>query len=494
MISRKNRSSIAARVPDFTSARVYVEAGRETAASFDRQAAILRQGATARQERGMYKTNGGSGGVNRVRRWIAPALSAALVLGMPAARADDPTPMSAEARAVFDRAKDTLVQLRVIHRSTRAQSATGSGFIASPDGLVVTNYHVVSKLALEPGSYELELKRSDGSSAKPQLLAVDVASDLAVLTAEGGGQPSLAIREAPLIKGDRGFALGHPLDLGPTIVEGTYNGYVETEFVPRIHFSGAVNPGMSGGPAVALDGKVFGVNVARRLDGQLVSYLVPPDRVAAILRRVAAQERAPVDFRKEVAAQLLAQQERLFARLLASPMGTTRMGGFSVPDAQAPFIRCSGFAEDKQTRLYDRDTKYCMSSSGNFVDDGLRTGQFQFIHRLFEARALGAVRFAGLVEQAYGSPFSFEAEANRKELTAFRCQDDFVRRPDGTLRIALCTRAYRSFDGLYDFHLRAVTVDSTSSALLSTLTLSGVSFENGLRFAQRYVEAISWTK
>lgn len=435
----------------------------------------------------------GIDGLHGARQWTA-ALCVALLLGAGAAHAGEPAPMSAEARAVFERAKDKLLQLRVIHGSTRARSAAGSGFVASPDGLVITNYHVIAKLALEPGLYELELARSDGSSTKPKLLAVDVANDLAVLATDGGKQPFLATREAPLIKGDRGFALGHPLDLGPTIVEGTYNGFIETEFVPRIHYSGAVNPGMSGGPAVALDGKVFGVNVARRLDGQLVSYLVPPDRVAALLRRATAQDRAPTDFRKEVAAQLLAQQDRLYAQLLASPMSTTRMGQYNVPDAQAPFVRCSGFGDDKKARLYDRDTKLCVASSGNFVDDGLRTGQFQFIHRSFEARALGAVRFANLVEQAYSSPFSFEAEANRKELTAFRCQDDFVNRPHGTLRVALCTRAYRSFDGLYDFHLRAVTVDSSASALLSTLTLSGVSFENGVRFAQRYVEAIAWTK
>ena len=428
------------------------------------------------------------------RRWVAAALYAWLLAATTAAVAGEPVVLSAEARAAFERAKDMLVQLRLIHRSTRAQSASGSGFVASPDGFVVTNYHVIAKLALDPGAYELELKRADGSIAQPKLVRVDVANDLAVLAAGGGSQPFLGIREAPLVKGDRGFALGYPLDLGPTIVEGTYNGYIETEFVPRIHYSGAVNPGMSGGPAVTLDGKVFGVNVARRLDGQLVSYLVPPDRVAALLRQANAQEGTPADFRKDVTSQLLAQQERLFAQLLAAPMSTTRMGPYEVPEAQAPFVRCSGFADDKKSRLYDRHTKLCVSNSGSFVDHGLRTGQFQFIHRFFEARALGAVRFAGVVEQAYGNPFSFEGEANKKELTAFRCHDDFVRRPDGTLRVALCTRGYRSFDGLYDFHVRAVTVDSSSSALLSTLTLSGVSFENGVRFARRYVEAISWTK
>ena len=51
-----------------------------------------------------------------------------------------------------------------------------------------------------------------------------------------------------LPKGERIYAMGNPLDLGFTIVEGTYNGLVDKSYDERIHFSGAINPGMSGGP------------------------------------------------------------------------------------------------------------------------------------------------------------------------------------------------------------------------------------------------------
>jgi S1-C subfamily serine protease len=420
---------------------------------------------------------------------------AAVLIGAAGEASAEPAATSAEARAVFESTKDKLLQLRVIHKATRARNSTGTGFVATPDGLVLTNYHVVSKLALEPGAYELELERTDGSSGTPRLLAVDVANDLAVLSTGRSGQRFLPIRHMPLNKGERGFAIGHPLDLGLTIVEGTYNGFVETEFARRIHYTGALNSGMSGGPAVTLDGKVFGVNVARRWGDQLVSYLVPSEHAVALLRRAAAPDKMPTDFRQEVASQLLAQQARLFAQLLAAPMSTTTMGRYTVPDAQVPFVRCWGVPYDQPARLYDRDTRLCISNSDLFVDDRLLTGQLLFTHEHYQTRELGAVRFAALIESAYATrPSVLEVQANKKELTEFRCYDEFVNRPAGTLRVALCSRAYKSFDGLYDFHLRALTVDSSSSALLSTLTLAGVSFETGLRFAQQYVEAISWTK
>jgi hypothetical protein len=385
----------------------------------------------------------------------------------------------------------------VIHKATRARSSTGTGFVVTPDGLVLTNYHVVAKLALEPKIYELELEHTDGGGGTPRLLAVDVANDLAVLSTGRRGQRFLPIRHKPLSKGERGFALGHPLDLGLTIVEGTYNGFIETDFVRRIHYTGAINAGMSGGPAVTPDGEVFGVNVARRWDGQLVSYLVPSDRVVALLERARAPGRAPADFREDVAAQLLAHQTRLFDKLLAAPLGTTTMGRYTVPEVQASFVRCWGSPDDDPARLYDRDTRLCFSNSDLFVDDRLRTGQLRFTHQRFEARELGAVRFASRIESEYANLSVFEIldmRANKKELTEFRCHDDFVSRPAGALRVVLCSRAYKSFEGLYDFHLRALTVDSSSSALLSTLTLAGVSFETGRHFARQYVEAISWTK
>jgi hypothetical protein len=170
------------------------------------------------------------------------------------------------------------------------------------------------------------------------------------------------------------------------------------------------------------------------------------------------------------------------------------MGRYTVPDAKVPFVRCWGYPYDQPARLYDRDTRVCYSNSNVFVDERVYTGALNFRHQRFEARDIGTVRFAALIESVYAAePLSFGILSNRKALTEFRCHDDFVRRPAGTLRVALCVRAYKSFAGLYDFHLRAVTVNSSSSALLSDLTIEGVGFETGRRFAQQYVEAISWT-
>ncbi|MCI0345855.1 MAG: serine protease, partial [Chloroflexi bacterium] len=252
------------------------------------------------------------------RARLRAAAAAALLLVATAAAAADP-PVSSAARPVFERSKEALLQLRAIHKATGSQAAIGSGFVASADGRVVSNYHVVAKVALEPELYEMEFVRGDGTRGPLTLLAVDVVHDLAVLRLDAPGRPFLKLRDGALRKGDRGYAMGNPHDLGLTIVEGTYNGYVEHALYPQIHFTGAINAGMSGGPAVAQDGRAFGVNVARLVGSQLVSFLVPGEFAAKLLD-VAAAGAPPPRFQDEVREQLLAHQATLMKRLLAAPL------------------------------------------------------------------------------------------------------------------------------------------------------------------------------
>ena len=60
------------------------------------------------------------------------------------------------------------------------------------------------------------------------------------------------------------------------------------------------------------------------------------------------------------------------------------------------------------------------------------------------------------------------------------------------LKVVLCLRGYRDFPGLYDLLQRQITLNAADTALVSTLSLTGVSRDEGLRFAQRFLEALSW--
>ena len=118
---------------------------------------------------------------------------------------------------------------------------------------------------------------ASGTTHSATVLAIDVVHDLAVLDAGLRGRPSFVLGPVAVAQGNRLFSLGHPRDLGLSIVEGTHNGLLTHTLYPRIHLTGSLNPGMSGGPTIDEQGRVVGVNVSTA--GNQVSFLVPADRV-----------------------------------------------------------------------------------------------------------------------------------------------------------------------------------------------------------------------
>ena len=145
--------------------------------------------------------------------------------------AQPPVPLSSAAERVYDMAKPRILQVRTLLQSAGRQSTIGSGFLVSADGLAITNYHVVSQFALDPKTYRLEYLAPDGAKGPLKLLALDVPHDLAVVQVERSALPFFDFDPRALggrlPKGERIYAMGNPLDLGFTIVEGPYNGLVD---------------------------------------------------------------------------------------------------------------------------------------------------------------------------------------------------------------------------------------------------------------------------
>ena len=194
------------------------------------------------------------------------------------------------ARKVYEQARSQLVQIRTVLKGQASQTSVGSGFVVTTEGHIVTNFHVVSEVALKPDRHDLVYVTADGREAPVQVLMLDVLHDLALLKRRAS-QPAaydalpFAPKHQPLAQGERMYSLGNPLDVGFAVIEGNYNGLVERSFYPQIFFAGSLSAGMSGGPALDQEGRVIGINVARRVDGEQVSFLVPACFATALLTR-----------------------------------------------------------------------------------------------------------------------------------------------------------------------------------------------------------------
>jgi serine protease Do len=408
-------------------------------------------------------------------------------------------PLSSAAERVYDYSKPRIVQVRTLLQAAGRQSSLGSGFLVSADGLAITNYHVVSRFVLDPRTYRLEYLAPDGAKGALKVLAIDVAHDLAVVQVERADLPFFKFDpralEAKLPKGERIYAMGNPLDLGFTIIEGTYNGLVDKSYDERIHFSGAINPGMSGGPVTAADGRIVGVNVAKRLDGEQVGFLVPARYAAQLLERARTGPVLVIDkAREEVGRQLDAWQANFYDALKAGGFRAATIGPYRGLESAAPWVTCwaSTNADQVPHARTAVNTTRCSSSTGIFVSDRILTGRVEITYSYLKAVELNAFQFAKELSQR-SMGYGFDGRAG-KRLTTQECRDDFVAAAAGKppLRATWCMRAYREFEGLYNVTLIALTQDRDREALMATLTMQGVSHANAVALGRRFLEAIQW--
>ncbi len=399
-------------------------------------------------------------------------------------------PSPAATEDVFGQFQDRLVQVRILEASTGAQSAIGSGFFASANGLIVTNYHVISDLVQQPDHYRGEIASTDGQRAQLQLIDFDAVHDLAVVQTSLPPHRFFGLHTDNLPIGMRLFSIGTPLDLGFTIVEGTYNGLLETSLYEKIHFTGSINPGMSGGPAVLNDGAVVGVNVATA--GNQVSFLVPAKFVQALLLR--AQGRPALTPKAALAQlrdQLNANQHAYMQQLINTPVATTPLGNYSVPGRLAPFMKCWGDSNADPAQRYQEVIQQCSSEDNLYVSRTLTTGVVHFQHQWLAARGLNRFQFYSAYQEQFNAGYP-GMPASKEDVSKFSCHTDFVKSHGVRFKTALCLRANKRLPGLYDAVLKAATLNENHRGVLTTLTLAGVSAQNALRFSQHYLESFRW--
>lgn len=425
------------------------------------------------------------------------ALAQATRAKTPPVQAPAPEPVSTGGQRIFQEARSRLLQIRTLLRDQDSQASVGSGFVVSADGLAITNYHVVSQFALRPSRYRLSYTMAEGRTGSVQLLAIDVVHDLALVrlvppeTERDAKVPALAFRPAgqPLARGERIYSLGNPLDVGFAIVEGTYNGLVERSYLPQIFFAGSLNPGMSGGPALDGAGRVVGINVAARRDGEQVSFLVPFEFAQRLLER--GQRAAPVEGAAyaEVTRQLQVHQAGLVERFVAQPWRSANHARYRVPVPQETFMRCWGSTSPARDKHLQIERSDCVMDSAVFVDGALLTGSLSVRHEAYDGTALGTLRFA----RTYSSSFRNESFFSGPSATAPQCKERFVDRDGLALRAVVCLAALKRLDGLFNLSVLATSVDHATQGVQGRLDARGLDFASAMKMVDHYLLGFGWT-
>ena len=175
-------------------------------------------------------------------------------------------PAAGSVAAVAAAVQPSVVQLNV---SGSQGDGTGTGFVVSSDGYIVTNDHVAGD-AGNDGTIDVTFV--DGSTATGTLVGGDPGYDIAVVKVDRTELPALTLGSSDTVNvGDIAIAIGSPLGLQGTVTSGiisalnrpvTAGGQGDTAYINAIQTDAAINPGNSGGPLVNMAGQVVGVNSA----------------------------------------------------------------------------------------------------------------------------------------------------------------------------------------------------------------------------------------
>jgi S1-C subfamily serine protease len=207
----------------------------------------------------------------------------------------------------------------------RVVRGLGSGFVIKPDGVILTNAHVVNN------ADSVEVRFSNGQTLGGKVLGQDSISDIAVVKVSANNLPTVELGKSNVVQpGQWAIAIGNPLGLQETVTVGVVSatdrsasdlGVTDQRF-GLIQTDAAINPGNSGGPLLNARGEVIGVNTAIISGAQGLGFAIPIDQAQRIAQQLITEGKVEHPY---LGVQMIPITPELKQQINSSPNINTRI-------------------------------------------------------------------------------------------------------------------------------------------------------------------------
>jgi len=376
---------------------------------------------------------------------------------------------------VFKRAESLVFKISTKPKGARSDSSHGTGFVVQKSGLLVTNFHVVSQYLTDLQTYDLFVESPQGP-LPAKVVAVDGVNDLAVIRVPATFQNVLPLSDGNLPQqGESLFSVGFPKSEGLSIITGLWNSESLMGFAPVGSASMPLNPGMSGGPAINLQGKVIGVNRAIQSASQNLSYVSPLRALRAIVNKAKSQRNvASVDlsWKTEIVQQVL-RQEALALRKMASVSASTQKVG--------PFRFRLPLGEQKCGQ--DKDFLFCGTVGLSLIDSDKPS--------LSIKTAIQHGSHPNSFRELREDYRRFSKKERREEGLEPFCQVKNVRNKNGViLLVRACSKDIHGFQGLQTTFVKVDTMPNRGPAASFTQVYQGLSSKAIALLLEKFLDSI----
>lgn len=389
---------------------------------------------------------------------------------------------------IVNKFKDKVFKVTTSISEDSDKASYGTGFPISNNGLIVTNYHVVSDSLDPEENYKVIVHVGD---KKFEAAIIDFSSthDLALLKIDHQFDSFVPLSETPPEHGDIVYPMGYPQDLDLTIVNGPFNGEISNGGYRQYHVTAPINSGMSGGPALNDAGEVIGVNVSVLIFAQEVSFLVP----VRFVKQLNFESEINYLKNKELVAKkngvdLVRTQDNLTNEILTQ---ATRqyLGDFSFiksPEGAKCWERDNS---DKEKRRYSNLMQSCAVRPATYISRSVQTGGYSIKNSSLNNSFLLGMLFYDLLN-SHHQRISFTSR-NHNIHTPQSCNTTKVTNTSGIpLKVDFCIQRYKDLEGAHDMRMRVTSLLKERSAFSISVNLLGFSLGNIKKITDKIVNGV----